>query len=490
MTAGSATRAASHSTTCTRPTGCASRSSAIRRRGFEPSPTTQAVAETAQGLREAGELDRGRVLRERERRAGLRALAPRARTGSARNTALLPDDLDPAVDAFRAPLSAIRDAEICLVLGDEPVVERAPVVDLWLRAARRAGAEVVTIGPSGSISAAPGSAAVVCHDLLRDDPPEDLREIADQPAQRLAPVAIVWSGDDHDRGRRAAGLAASLGLGEGSGALRPAAHPERPRRLGRLARGRRWPRRGAIRRGRDRRADHLRRRGSGRSARRRAGRARALRPRDDDVHRRPHALGARGRSRDELPRARRDDRQPRGPARSASAAPSTRRSRTSSSSSRAWARSLAFPIAPWAGGCRARGARRAAAARVARRRRPSLAPLAVAERRRAGPRAPRPTARSSAAAASSGSSRSQFQRPHAEVELQYGRRGAPGRRDRRHRHRGHERDEPRARGARINRRLRAGVVRIADEHAAGLDGRVEVDEAVILARRASPGGSR
>jgi anaerobic selenocysteine-containing dehydrogenase len=30
-------------------------------------------------------------------------------------------------------------------------------------------------------------------------------------------VAIVWSGDDHDRGWRAAGLAASLGLGEGSG---------------------------------------------------------------------------------------------------------------------------------------------------------------------------------------------------------------------------------------------------------------------------------
>ena len=31
-----------------------------------------------------------------------------------------------------------------VVLGDEPVVERAPIVDLWIRAARRNGAEVLT----------------------------------------------------------------------------------------------------------------------------------------------------------------------------------------------------------------------------------------------------------------------------------------------------------------------------------------------------------
>ena len=73
------------------------------------------------------------------------------------------------MDAFRAPLSAIRDAEICLVLGDEPVIERAPVVDLWLRAARRNGAEVVTVNPAGTIAVEPGSAASVCYDLVRDD---------------------------------------------------------------------------------------------------------------------------------------------------------------------------------------------------------------------------------------------------------------------------------------------------------------------------------
>ena len=63
--------------------------------------------------------------------------------------ALIPDDLDPVLDGFRAPLSAIRDSEVCLVVGDDPVVERAPVVDLWLKAARRQGAEVILAGPTG-----------------------------------------------------------------------------------------------------------------------------------------------------------------------------------------------------------------------------------------------------------------------------------------------------------------------------------------------------
>ena len=55
-----------------------------------------------------------------------------------------PEQTSAALDAFRAPLSAIRDAELVVVLGDDPVAERAPVVDLWIRAARRNGAEVVT----------------------------------------------------------------------------------------------------------------------------------------------------------------------------------------------------------------------------------------------------------------------------------------------------------------------------------------------------------
>ena len=48
-----------------------------------------------------------------------------------------------ALDAFRVPLSAIRDADVVAVLGDGPVVERAPVVDLWIKEARRRGARVL-----------------------------------------------------------------------------------------------------------------------------------------------------------------------------------------------------------------------------------------------------------------------------------------------------------------------------------------------------------
>ena len=44
---------------------------------------------------------------------------------------------------FRVPLSAIRDADVVAVLGDAPVVERAPIVDLWIRDARRRGARVL-----------------------------------------------------------------------------------------------------------------------------------------------------------------------------------------------------------------------------------------------------------------------------------------------------------------------------------------------------------
>ena len=72
------------------------------------------------------------------------ALAKLLRQGLDAHCAVLPEEVDPALDAFRAPLSAIGDAEIVVVLGDEPVVERAPIVDLWIRAARRNGAEVLT----------------------------------------------------------------------------------------------------------------------------------------------------------------------------------------------------------------------------------------------------------------------------------------------------------------------------------------------------------
>jgi predicted molibdopterin-dependent oxidoreductase YjgC len=48
-----------------------------------------------------------------------------------------------ALDAFRLPLSAIRDADVVAVLGDAPLVEHAPVVELWIKEARRRGARVL-----------------------------------------------------------------------------------------------------------------------------------------------------------------------------------------------------------------------------------------------------------------------------------------------------------------------------------------------------------
>jgi NADH-quinone oxidoreductase subunit G len=56
----------------------------------------------------------------------------------------------------------------------------------------------------------------VCADLLRDEAGDELRDLG-RRLREAGRVAIVWSGDDHDGGRRAAALAASLGLGEGSG---------------------------------------------------------------------------------------------------------------------------------------------------------------------------------------------------------------------------------------------------------------------------------
>ena len=62
----------------------------------------------------------------------------------------MPDELD----SFRAPLSSIRDAPTVVVLCDEPVVERAPVVDLWIKAARRNGAQILCEVPTAPVEGA------------------------------------------------------------------------------------------------------------------------------------------------------------------------------------------------------------------------------------------------------------------------------------------------------------------------------------------------
>ena len=71
------------------------------------------------------------------------ALGKLMRQGLGSHCAVLPEQIDDAYDAYRAPLSTIRDSSLVVVLGDEPVAERAPIVDLWIKAAQRNGAEIV-----------------------------------------------------------------------------------------------------------------------------------------------------------------------------------------------------------------------------------------------------------------------------------------------------------------------------------------------------------
>jgi NADH dehydrogenase/NADH:ubiquinone oxidoreductase subunit G len=87
------------------------------------------------------------------------ALGKLLRRGLGAHGAVLPEEIPDRLDAWRAPLSAIRDAKTIAVLASDPVVERAPVVDLWLRAARRAGATIGYEQPQGAVDV-----------LITDDP--------------------------------------------------------------------------------------------------------------------------------------------------------------------------------------------------------------------------------------------------------------------------------------------------------------------------------
>jgi len=122
------------------------------------------------------------------------ALAKLLRVGLGAHCAVLPEDVSPSLDAFRLPLSAIRDAELVVVLGDDPVVERAPIVDLWLRAAHRAGAEIVTT-PIGAADRGVGA--------VRDE------ELASR-LRASSHAVLIWSGPGGRGGATVAGLAAEL----------------------------------------------------------------------------------------------------------------------------------------------------------------------------------------------------------------------------------------------------------------------------------------
>ncbi len=175
-----------------------------RRRGFEELSWDDALDEAERLLREAD----GRIvtaLSGSETVEQAYALGKLLRKGLGAHTALLPEETSSALDAYRLPLSAIRDAELVVVLGDEPVAERAPIVDLWLRAARRAGAQIEYTG----------------------DPVESCRRLAgaDDPLGRRLRESeraiLIWSAEEGSGGAHLAALAGQLGFGDkpGSGAF-------------------------------------------------------------------------------------------------------------------------------------------------------------------------------------------------------------------------------------------------------------------------------
>src|SRR5919201_483243 len=97
----------------------------VRRRGLEEISWEEALDEAERLLREA----QGRVavaLSGSETNEHAYALAKLVRAGLGAHTAMLPEEIGEGLDAFRAPLSAIGDAELIVILGDDPVVQIAP----------------------------------------------------------------------------------------------------------------------------------------------------------------------------------------------------------------------------------------------------------------------------------------------------------------------------------------------------------------------------
>src|SRR5437879_5808959 len=176
----------------------------VRQRGFEELSWDAALDEAERMLRHA----EGRIvtaLSGSETVEQAYALGRLMRGGLRSHTAVLPEETSQALDAFRLPLSAIRDAELVVVLGDEPVAERAPVVDLWLRAARRGGAEVEYAG----------AALESCHRLADKG---DALGVRLRESER---AILIWAGEEGAGGAHLAALASELGFAgkPGSGAF-------------------------------------------------------------------------------------------------------------------------------------------------------------------------------------------------------------------------------------------------------------------------------
>ena len=121
------------------------------------------------------------------------ALGKLLRQGLGAHSAVLAEATSSALDAFRAPLSSIADAEIVVVVGEDEVADRAPIVELWIKQARRNGAEVVRLAEP------------------------KLGEELEQRVSSSERAILIWSGRGGGGGARLAELGHRLGLDEKPG---------------------------------------------------------------------------------------------------------------------------------------------------------------------------------------------------------------------------------------------------------------------------------
>ncbi len=166
--------------------------------GLEPVSWERALDEAERLLRDAG-AHAVTALSGSETTEIAYGLGRLLRAGLGAHSAVLPESTSSALDAFRAPLSTIASARLVVVVGEDAVVDRAPIVDLWLRQARRNGAEIVTIGAGES-----GASAL-----------EGLVTPGDALGERLRTsdaAVLIWSGTGGGGGARLAEAAHALGF--------------------------------------------------------------------------------------------------------------------------------------------------------------------------------------------------------------------------------------------------------------------------------------
>ena len=182
----------------------------VERMGLEPISWDAALDEADRLLRAAD----GRIVTAfsgSETMEQAYALARLLRTGLGAHSAVLPESTSGTLEAFGLPLSAIASAELIVVVGDDAVADRAPIVELWLKLARRNGAEIVVLGPEGAQHSAPGTASDALHDLT---------EPGSALGQRLRTserAILIWSGPGGGGGARVAETAHALGFEDKSG---------------------------------------------------------------------------------------------------------------------------------------------------------------------------------------------------------------------------------------------------------------------------------